>query len=317
MKQKIKIALQMDPLEKLNLKGDTTFILGHEALKRGFEVYFYSVNDLTYKNGFVYANTKILDLAFRNGNEKFFYGKEKVLKLSYFDVVLMRQDPPFNMSYITATHLLEKVLSQTLVLNNPFHVRNAPEKIFVTEFSKFMPKTIISRDPYEIIKFRKENKNIIIKPLYGNGGEGVFYIRENDTNFNVILESFLKSNEEQFITQSYIPEVKRGDKRIILIDGEVVGAINRIPARNENRSNMHVGGKPVKTSLNKNDKLICEAISPYLKNKGLFFVGIDVIGNYLTEINVTSPTGIREINQINKTKIEKIFWDKALKKLIN
>tara|TARA_B100001248_G_scaffold215905_1_gene170738 strand:+ start:399 stop:1352 length:954 start_codon:yes stop_codon:yes gene_type:complete len=317
MKQKIKIALQMDPLEKLNLKGDTTFILGHEALKRGYEVYFYSVNDLTYKNGFVYANTKILDLAFRNGNEKFFYGKEKVLKLSYFDVVLMRQDPPFNMSYITATHLLEKVLSQTLVLNNPFHVRNAPEKIFVTEFSKFMPKTIISRDPYEIIKFRKENKNIIIKPLYGNGGEGVFYIRENDTNFNVILESFLKSNEEQFITQSYIPEVKRGDKRIILIDGEVVGAINRIPARNENRSNMHVGGKPVKTSLNKNDKLICEAISPYLKNKGLFFVGIDVIGNYLTEINVTSPTGIREINQINKTKIEKIFWDKALKKLIN
>ena len=161
----------------------------------------------------------------------------------------MRQDPPFNMSYITATHLLEKVLSQTLVLNNPFHVRNAPEKIFVTEFSKFMPKTIISRDPVEIIKFRKENKNIIIKPLYGNGGEGVFYIRENDTNFNVILESFLKSNEEQFITQSYIPEVKRGDKRIILIDGEVVGAINRIPARNENRSNMHVGGKPVKTSL--------------------------------------------------------------------
>ena len=317
MKQKIKIALQMDPLEKLNLKGDTTFILGHEALKRGYEVYFYSVSDLTYKNGFVYANTKILDLAFRNGNEKFFYGKEKVLKLSYFDVVLMRQDPPFNMSYITATHLLEKILSQTLVLNNPFHVRNAPEKIFVTEFSKFMPKTIISRDPYEIIKFRKENKNIIIKPLYGNGGEGVFYIRENDTNFNVILESFLKSNEEQFITQSYIPEVKRGDKRIILIDGEVVGAINRIPASNENRSNMHVGGKPVKTSLNKNDKLICEAISPYLKNKGLFFVGIDVIGNYLTEINVTSPTGIREINQINKTKIEKIFWDKALKKLIN
>ena len=316
MKQKIKIALQMDPLEKLNLKGDTTFILGHEALKRGYEVYFYSVNDLTYKNGFVYANTKILDLAFRNGNEKFFYGKEKVLKLSYFDVVLMRQDPPFNMSYITATHLLEKVLSQTLVLNNPFHVRNAPEKIFVTEFSKFMPKTIISRDPYEIIKFRKENKNIIIKPLYGNGGEGVFYIRENDTNFNVILESFLKSNEEQFITQSYIPEVKRGDKRIILIDGEVVGAINRIPARNENRSNMHVGGKPVKTSLNKNDKLICETISPHLKTKGLFFVGIDVIGNFLTEINVTSPTGIREINRINKTKIEKIFWDKVQTKLI-
>ncbi len=315
MKQKIKIALQMDPLEKLNLKGDTTFILGLEALRRGFEVYFYSPNDLTYKNGFVYANTKILNLAFRNGIESFSYGKESVLKLSSFNVVLMRQDPPFNMSYITATHLLEKIVSQTLVLNNPFHVRNAPEKIFVTEFSKFMPKTVISRDPFEITRFRKENKDIIIKPLYGNGGEGVFYIRENDSNFNVILENFLKLSTEQFIIQSYIPEVKRGDKRIILIDGEVAGAINRIPARNENRSNMHVGGKPVKTSLNKNDKLICETISPHLKDKGLFFVGIDVIGNYLTEINVTSPTGIREINRLNETKIEKIFWDKALKKL--
>ena len=315
MKQKIKIALQMDPLEKLNLKGDTTFILGLEALRRGFEVYFYSPNDLTYKNGFVYANTKILNLAFRNGIESFSYGKESVLKLSSFNIVLMRQDPPFNMSYITATHLLEKIVSQTLVLNNPFHVRNAPEKIFVTEFSKFMPKTVISRDPFEITRFRKENKDIIIKPLYGNGGEGVFYIRENDSNFNVILENFLKLSTEQFIIQSYIPEVKRGDKRIILIDGEVAGAINRIPARNENRSNMHVGGKPVKTSLNKNDKLICETISPHLKDKGLFFVGIDVIGNYLTEINVTSPTGIREINRLNETKIEKIFWDKALKKL--
>ena len=315
MKQKIKIALQMDPLEKLNLKGDTTFILGLEALRRGFEVYFYSPNDLTYKNGFVYANTKILNLSFRNGIESFSYGKESVLKLSSFNIVLMRQDPPFNMSYITATHLLEKIVSQTLVLNNPFHVRNAPEKIFVTEFSKFMPKTVISRDPFEITRFRKENKDIIIKPLYGNGGEGVFYIRENDSNFNVILENFLKLSTEQFIIQSYIPEVKRGDKRIILIDGEVAGAINRIPARNENRSNMHVGGKPVKTSLNKNDKLICETISPHLKDKGLFFVGIDVIGNYLTEINVTSPTGIREINRLNETKIEKIFWDKALKKL--
>jgi len=228
----------------------------------------------------------------------------------------MRQDPPFNMSYITATHILEKIGPNTLVLNNPFHVRNAPEKIFVTEFSQFMPKTLITRDLNEILNFKKKNKNIIIKPLYGNGGEGVFYIKENDSNFNVILENFLNLNEEQFIIQSYIPEVKKGDKRIILIDGEVVGAINRIPAKNENRSNMHVGGKPVKTSLNKNDKLICKTISPHLKTKGLFFVGIDVIGNYLTEINVTSPTGIREINRLNKTSIEKIFWDKVLAKLI-
>ena len=206
---------------------------------------------------------------------------------------------------------------QTLVLNNPFHVRNSPEKVFVTEFSKFMPETLITREPNEIINFKKKNKNIIIKPLYGNGGEGVFYIKDKDSNFNVIMESFLNSNEEQFIIQSYIPEVKKGDKRIILIDGEVVGAINRIPAKNENRSNMHVGGKPVKTSLSKNDKFICNTISSHLKAKGLFFVGIDIIGNYLTEINVTSPTGIREINRLNKTNIEKIFWDKALKKLIN
>ncbi|MFL2821788.1 MAG: glutathione synthase [Candidatus Puniceispirillales bacterium] len=315
MRHKLKIALQMDPLEKLDLKGDSTFILGLEAIKRGFELYFYSPSDLIYKNNNVYAKAKILDLAFENGRETFNYGKIKVLKLSSLDVILMRQDPPFNMSYITATHILEKIASQTLILNNPFHVRNAPEKVFVTEFSKFMPETLITRETNEIIKFKNKNKNIIIKPLYGNGGEGVFYIKDNDSNFNVIIENFLNLNEEQFIIQSYIPEVKKGDKRIILIDGEVVGAINRIPAKNENRSNMHVGGKPIKTSLNKNDKLICETISPHLKAKGLFFVGIDVIGNYLTEINVTSPTGIREINRLDKTNIEKIFWDKTLKML--
>ena len=315
MKHKLKIALQMDPLDKLDLKGDSTFILGLEAIKRGFELYFYSPSELIYKNNNVYAKAKILDLAFENGKEIFNYGKIKILKLSSLDIILMRQDPPFNMSYITATHILEKIASKTLILNNPFHVRNAPEKIFVTEFSKFMPDTLITRETNEIIKFKNKNKNIIIKPLYGNGGEGVFYIKDNDSNFNVIIENFLNSSEEQFIIQSYIPEVKKGDKRIILIDGEVVGAINRIPAKNENRSNMHVGGKPIKTSLNKNDKLICEIISPHLKAKGLFFVGIDVIGNYLTEINVTSPTGIREINRLNKTNIEKIFWDKTLKKL--
>ena len=315
MKQKLKIALQMDPLEKLDLKGDTTFILGLEAIKRKFEVFFYTPSDLIFKNNTVYANAKKLDLSFKNGKEKFSYSKAIVLKLSLLDVILMRQDPPFDMSYITATHILEKIATQTLVLNNPFHVRNAPEKIFVTEFSEFMPETLITRDINEIIKFKKKNKNIIIKPLYGNGGEGVFFIKNDDTNFNVILENFLNLNNEQFIVQNYIPEVKKGDKRIILIDGEVVGAINRIPAKNENRSNMHVGGKPIKTSLNKNDKLICEAIAPHLKAKGLFFVGIDVIGNYLTEINVTSPTGIREINRLNRTKVEKTFWDKVLKKL--
>ncbi len=315
MKRKLKIAIQMDPLERLDLSGDTTFILGLEALKRKFDVFFYSPSDLIYKNDLVYANAKTLNLGFKKGIEFFSYGKARILELSSLDVILMRQDPPFNMTYITATHILEKIASKTLILNNPFHVRNAPEKIFVTEFSQFMPETLITREVNEILNFKKKNKNIIVKPLYGNGGEGVFLIKDNDTNFNVILEHFLNYTQEQFIVQKYIPEVKKGDKRIVLIDGEVVGAINRIPAKNENRSNMHVGGKPIKTSLNKNDKLICETISQHLKSKGLFFVGIDVIGNYLTEINVTSPTGIREINRINKTKVEEIFWDKVLKKL--
>ena len=309
MKKILKIALQMDPLENLDLKGDTTFIIGLEAINRGFEVFFYSPSDLIYINNLVYANAKMLHLELKNGKEIFSYSKEKVLKLSSLDVILMRQDPPFNMSYITATHILEKIASETLILNDPFHVRNAPEKIFVTEFSTFMPETLITREPNEIIKFKNKNKNIIIKPLYGNGGEGVFYIKDNDTNFNVIMENFLNLYEEQFIIQRYIPEVKKGDKRIILIDGEVEGAINRIPAKNENRSNMHVGGKPIKTSLNKMDKLICEAISPHLKAKGLFFVGIDVIGDYITEINVTSPTGIREIKKLDSIAIEEMFWD--------
>ena len=313
MIKNLKIAIQMDPLEKLNLKGDTTFILGLEAIKRNSEVYFFTPDDLIYKNDDVFANVKLLHLSLENEKEEFSYGVTKNIKLSKFDVILMRQDPPFNMAYITATHILEKISSKTLIINNPFYVRNSPEKIFVTEFSKFMPETLITRDLNEIFKFKKKNKNVIMKPLYGNGGEGVFLIKENDSNFNVIVENFLKNFDEQIIIQKFIPEVKKGDKRIILIDGKIAGAINRIPAKNENRSNMHVGGKPTKTSLTKNDLLICEKISPYLKSKGLFFVGIDIIGNYITEINVTSPTGIREINRLNKTNIEKKFWDEILK----
>ena len=314
MKSGLKIAIQMDPLENLNLKGDTTFLLGIEAIKKGFDLYYYSVPDLIYNNDKVFANVKKLDLFLKKGDEKFKYGTKKIADLSKFDIVLMRQDPPFNMSYITATHLLEKITKKTLVLNNPFYVRNSPEKILVTEFSSFMPKTMITRDISEIKKFKKKHKQIILKPLYGNGGESVYRIKEDDENFNVILESFLKSYKEQIIVQEYIPEVKKGDKRIILIDGEVEGAINRIPPKNENRSNMHVGGKPVKTVLTKNDILICEKISPFLKRNGLFLVGIDIIGKYITEINVTSPTGIKEINHFNNTNIQKIFWEKILKK---
>ena len=314
MKKTLKIAIQMDPLENLNLNGDTTFLLGLEAITRGFEIYYYSVDNLIYENDKVFSNLKRLYLFLENGVEKYKYGTSKVTDLSKLDVVLMRQDPPFDMSYITATHLLEKISKKTLILNNPFHVRNCPEKIFVTEFSSLMPDTMITRNIPAIKKFKQKHKQIILKPLYGNGGESIYRIKEKDENFNVILENLMKSIKEQIIVQQYIPEVRKGDKRIILIDGEIEGAINRIPAKNENRSNMHVGGKPIKTMLTKNDKLICKKISPLLKKNGLFLVGIDVIGKFITEINVTSPTGLKEINHFNNVNIQKIFWDKVLKK---
>lgn len=314
MTKNLKIAIQMDPLEKLNLKGDTTFLLGLEALRRGFDLFYYSVEDLIYNDNKVYSNVKKLNLFIKDGKESYEYGINKLIDLSKFDVILMRQDPPFDMSYITATHLLEKLTSKTIVLNNPINVRNCPEKIFVTEFSSLMPKTMITRNISAIKKFKKKHKQIILKPLYGNGGESVFRIKENDENFNVILESILKSFQEQIVIQQYIPEVRKGDKRIILIDGEVVGAINRIPAKNETRSNMHVGGRPMKTILTKNDLKICNAISTFLKKNDLFLVGIDIIGEYITEINVTSPTGLKEINFFNNVNLQKIYWDKLLKK---
>ena len=315
MKKKLNIAIQMDPLENLNLKGDTTFALAMEAQNRNFNLSHFTPNDVFYISGKVLASTKKLNVFFKNGNEGFSYGKEQVEDLSNFNIILMRQDPPFDLAYITASHLLEKVSKKTLVINNPHEVRNAPEKICVTEFHKIMPKTLISRDLASIKKFRKKYKNIIIKPLYGNGGDGVFHIQPDDDNFNSIIEIFLKQYKEQFMIQEYIPEVRKGDKRIILIDGEIAGAVNRVPAKGDSRSNMHVGGTPKKTILNKNDLLICDKIAKFLKEKDLFFVGIDVIGKYITEINVTSPTGLREINKFNEMKIEELFWDKLEKKL--
>ena len=315
MKKRLNIAIQMDPLEDLNLKGDTTFALAMEAQNRKFNLTHFTPNDIFYESGKVFANTKKLNVFFKNGSEGFSYGDEKVEDLSNYNIVLMRQDPPFNLAYITATHLLEKISHKTLVINNPYQVRNAPEKICVTEFHNIMPKTLISRNVESIKKFREAYKNIIVKPLYGNGGDGVFHIKPNDDNFNSVIEIFLKQYKEQFMIQEYLPEVRNGDKRIILIDGEVIGAVNRVPAKGDSRSNMHVGGTPKKTFLNKNDLFICMKISNFLKEKGLFFVGIDVIGKYITEINVTSPTGLREINKFNKIKIEELFWDKLEKKL--
>ncbi len=317
MNNKLNVAIQMDPLEDLSLKGDTTFVLGLEAQQRDFEVFHYTPNDLFYKEGKVLAYVKRLKLSQTDEQERFAYGETEIKNLSSFDIILMRQDPPFNLSYITATHLLEKVSKNTLVVNDPISVRNAPEKIFVTNFFDIMPKTIITRNINEIRNFRNEFHDIIIKPLYGNGGEGIFHINKDSDNFHSIIEMCFKQYKEQLVIQEYIPAVKNGDKRIILIDGEPVGAVNRIPPIGESRSNMHVGGKPKKTNLTKHDIKICKKISKDLRDKNLFFVGIDVIGQFITEINVTSPTGIREINRLNSINSEKVFWDKLEIKLSN
>jgi len=317
MKKKLKIAFLMDPLENLDLKGDTTFALALEAQNRGHTIFFLKPDDLILRSNKVFANICKIELSSINGIDKFKYHKNQVLPLSDYDVVMMRQDPPFDLSYITATHILEKLPKSTLVVNNPFEVRNAPEKIFVTNYPHLMPKTLITRDLQSIKGFREEFKDIIIKPLYGNGGQGVFHVLPSDENFNSILEMFFNQNKEPLIIQEYLKDVRNGDKRIILLDGEIVGAINRIPQQGESRSNMHVGGQAHKTILTKRDKFICKEISQSLKDKELFFVGIDIIGDFITEINVTSPTGIREIRSHDKIYIEKLFWDFIEQKLEN
>jgi glutathione synthase len=236
-------------------------------------------------------------------------GESSVVDLSTVDVVLMRQDPPFDMSYITATHLLERIHPGTLVVNDPAHVRNAPEKLFVTEFKGLMPPTLITSDRAEINAFRAEHKDIIVKPLYGNGGAGVFRVKPDDENLGSMLEMFTAFYREPVIVQRYVPEVRKGDKRIILVDGEYAGAINRVPAQGEARSNMHVGGRAEATTLTAREKDICAAIGPELKRRGLIFTGIDVIGDYLTEINVTSPTGIWEVKRFGGADIAALLWD--------
>ncbi len=315
MKRNLKIAFLMDPFEELDLNGDTTFALALEAQCRKHEINFFKPEDLFFKSGQVFANICKIELSSFNKNHDYKYHDKVISPLIHFDVILMRQDPPFNMSYITATHILEKISSSVLIVNNPYEVRNAPEKIFVTNFSNLMPKTLISRNPKIIRDFRDEYKDIIIKPLYGNGGQGVFHVLPKDENFHSILEMFFTKNNEPLMIQEYLSDVRNGDKRIILVNGMVVGAINRIPKKGESRSNMHVGGKPEKTTLTSRDKYICNEISQSLKDKGLYFVGIDIIGNYITEINVTSPTGIREIKTHNSIAIEEIFWDFIEKKL--
>jgi glutathione synthase len=310
----LKVAIQMDHVASIDISGDSTFVLGLEAQKRGYELLHYEPGRLAMKDGRIIASAEQMQLRREAGNH-FTLGEPHMIDLADMDVVLMRQDPPFDMAYITATHMLEHIHPGTLVVNDPREVRNAPEKLFVTRFPEFMPPTLIASDRAQILAFRAEHKDIIIKPLYGNGGAGVFHVMPGDENLNALLEMFSENYREPIIVQKYLPAVREGDKRIILIDGEPAGATNRVPAEGEARSNMHVGGRPVKTQLTERELAICEAIGPELKSRGLIFVGIDVIGGMMTEINVTSPTGIQEINRFNEVCLEADIWDAIEAKL--
>ncbi|MFQ5534700.1 MAG: glutathione synthase [Sphingomonadales bacterium] len=304
----LSVAMQMDPIETIDIEGDSTFALALEAQRRGHELFYYLPSKLTFRDDRLRARGRALTVRREKGNH-FSHGAEEVLDLASVDVVLMRQDPPFDMSYITATHLLEHIHPKTLVVNDPVHVRNAPEKLFVTYFADLMPPTLITSDRQEIDQFRAEHKDIIVKPLYGNGGAGVFHLRPEDDNLNALLEMFTGLYREPIMVQRFLPEVRDGDKRIILVDGEPVGALNRIPPKGEARSNLHVGGKALASKLTEREREICRAIGPALRERGLIFVGIDVIGDYLTEINVTSPTGIQEIERFDGINIAALIWD--------
>ena len=302
------VAIQMDPIERIDIGGDSTFALALEAQARGYGLLYYGPRDLSFGEGKVTARVRPLSVRAVRGDH-FALGEAFVYDLSAANVVLMRQDPPFDMAYISATHILERIHPKTLVVNDPREVRNAPEKLFVTEFEEFIPPTLITSDAREIRDFRDRHKEIILKPLYGNGGAGVFRIRPDDENLGSLLEMFTQFYREPVIVQRYLPDVRVGDKRVILVDGEFAGSINRVPASGEARSNLHVGGRPEKTELTPRERDICAAIGPELKRRGLIFTGIDVIGGYMTEINVTSPTGIHEVKRFGGADIAKLVWD--------
>ena len=302
------VAIQMDPIETINIDGDSTFALALEAQKRGHSLFYCLPRALTFREGKVSAKGWPLEVRRERGRH-FTLGEARREELQRFDVLLMRQDPPFDMGYITLTHILDHIHPRTLVVNDPAAVRNAPEKLLVTHFPDLMPPTLITSARAEIDAFRAEHQDIIVKPLFGNGGAGVFHIRPDDENLGSLVEIFTQFYREPIIVQRYLPEVRQGDKRIILVDGVAVGAINRVPAKGEARSNMHVGGRPEKSELTARDREICEAIGPTLRDQGQIFVGIDVIGRYLTEINVTSPTGIQEIERFDGTNVAGLIWD--------
>ena len=305
----LKISVQMDPIASINPAGDSTFAMMLEAQARGHKVDYYVPGTLALRDNVVTADLAPVTVFDKPKGEHFALGDFSRADLSTYDVVLMRQDPPFDMNYITISHILERLHPKTFVVNPPAAVRNAPEKILVTEFPQLMPPTLVTRDRAQIHAFRREHGNIILKPLYGNGGAGVFFLQEGDQNLASLIELFEQSFREPFMVQKYLPDVRKGDKRIIIVDGEPVGAINRIPADGEARSNMHVGGRPELIELTPRDREICATIGPALKERDMIFVGIDVIGDYLTEINVTSPTGIREIKRFGGPDIAVLIWD--------
>jgi glutathione synthase len=308
MARTLRVAVQMDPIASINIDGDSTFALMLEAQARGHALWHYHVRDLALAGGRVLAHAQPIEVR-RVKGDHFTLGAPVELDLGQVDVVLMRQDPPFDMAYITATHILEHIHPKTLVVNDPASVRNAPEKLFVTHFPDLMPETLISADIRQIRRFRDKHGDIILKPLFGNGGAGVFHVKPEDPNLNALLEMFTERSQEPLVVQRYVPDVRKGDKRIILVDGVAMGAINRVPAAGEARSNMHVGGRPEPTTLTDREREICDAIGPELRKRGLIFVGIDVIGGYLTEINVTSPTGLQEIARFDGIHLERAIWD--------
>jgi glutathione synthase len=302
------VAVQMDHIAGLTIAGDTTFALMLEAQRRGHKLLHYTPERLSMRDGRVFAAMEAVRVADEQG-QHYALDEARIVDLGDCDIVLMRQDPPFDLAYVSATYLLERIHPETLVVNDPTEVRNAPEKIFVTDFADLMPQTLISRDPHAIRDFRDEFGEIIIKPLHGNGGAAVFRLRPDDENLPALLEIFIDMFREPFVVQRYLPAVRAGDKRIILVDGEAAGVINRVPAIGDARSNMHVGGRAEAAALDEKDREICARIGPELKRRGLLLAGIDVIGGLMTEINVTSPTGIREVQRFGGPDIAALFWD--------
>jgi glutathione synthase len=304
----LNVAVQMDPIETVNINADSTFRIMEEAQARGHGLFYYTPDRLALDEGRVTAHGRPVTLRREQGNHAAL-GDWARVDLGEFDVVWLRQDPPFDMGYITTTHILERLHPRTLVANDPFWVRNYPEKLLVLGFPELTPPTMVARDLADLRAFKERHGDIILKPLYGNGGAGVFRLDANDRNFNALYELFAGMNREPLIAQKFLPDVSRGDKRIILVDGEAVGAINRVPQAGETRSNMHAGGRAEKATLTERDREICAAIGPLLREKGQIFVGIDVIGGWLTEINLTSPTGLQELERFDGTNVTARIWE--------